>query len=102
MAGSGPGEQQNAGLRISRLAAAFLHPEEFLNFSPQGPRAIHWRGVAGAQEQQKEGHMASFQIVAVRTESSADGSHEHISEVKTSGGNEWSRESVVKDIRDGS
>ena len=44
----------------------------------------------------------AFQIVAVRTESSADGSHQHISEVKTSGGNEWSRDSVVKDIRNGS
>jgi hypothetical protein len=45
--------------------------------------------------------MASFQIVAVRTESSSSGSHEHISKVKTSGGSEWSRATVVKDIREG-
>jgi hypothetical protein len=45
--------------------------------------------------------MAAFQIIAVRTDSSADGSHEHISEVKTSGGGEWSRATVVKDIREG-
>lgn len=45
--------------------------------------------------------MASFQIVAVRTDLSESGLHEHISEVKTSGGGEWSRATVVKDIREG-
>lgn len=45
--------------------------------------------------------MASFQIVAVRTDWSTDSSHEHISEVKTSGGSIWSRATVVKDIREG-
>jgi hypothetical protein len=49
----------------------------------------------------KGANMASFQIVAVRTESSASGLHEHISAVKTSGGGEWSRSTVVYDIRHG-
>jgi Protein of unknown function (DUF3892) len=46
--------------------------------------------------------VASFQIVAVRTEDSESGQHEHISMVKTSGGGEWTRETVIYDIRHGS
>jgi hypothetical protein len=45
--------------------------------------------------------VASLQIVAVRTEPSASGLHEHISMVKTSGGGEWSRDEVIKDINAG-
>jgi Protein of unknown function (DUF3892) len=45
--------------------------------------------------------MASFQIVEVHTELSSSGLHEHIAAVKTRGGYEWSRATVVKDIRYG-
>jgi Protein of unknown function (DUF3892) len=45
--------------------------------------------------------MASFQIVEVHTELSSSGLHEHIAAVKTTGGYEWSRDTVVKDIRYG-
>ena len=47
--------------------------------------------------------LASFEITEVHVEwSPAGGSqHEHIARVRTSGGGEWSRETVVRDIRFG-
>jgi hypothetical protein len=47
--------------------------------------------------------LASFEITEVHTESSSAGGayHEHIAKVKTKGGSEWSRATVVKDIRYG-
>jgi Protein of unknown function (DUF3892) len=49
----------------------------------------------------KEPNMASSQIVAVRTEDSETGSHEHISRVKLRYGAELPRSIVVNDIRSG-
>jgi hypothetical protein len=46
--------------------------------------------------------VASFQITAVRTESSASGLHEHISAVQIGCTSELSRSTVVNDIRYGS
>lgn len=46
--------------------------------------------------------MADFQIVAVRTEPSASGTHEHIARVKTRYGADIARSTVVNDIRYGS
>lgn len=45
--------------------------------------------------------MASFQIVAVHTEDSDSGTHEHISKVKLRYGAELARSTVVNDIRYG-
>lgn len=46
--------------------------------------------------------MASYEITEVHTESSSTGSyHEHIAKVRTKGGGEWSRQTVVNDIRYG-
>lgn len=45
--------------------------------------------------------MADLRIVEVHTELSASGTHAHIAAVKTAGGYEWSRATVVNDIRFG-
>ena len=44
--------------------------------------------------------MATFEITAVRTEKSPGATHEHISRVKTSGGVDISRATVIRDLRD--
>jgi hypothetical protein len=49
--------------------------------------------------------LASFEITEVHVESTSAGGihdHDHIAKVRTKGGSEWNRETVVRDIRYGS
>jgi Protein of unknown function (DUF3892) len=44
--------------------------------------------------------MATFEIVKVRTVKPQGAAHEHITAVQVAGGYEWSKHTVIRDLRD--